>query len=99
MADQFLFSQQNQRNVSREIAMLVKDREDWLMLRRSENEKRRKDGLEPLPEFDSSLPFFKAVKDKSGNDTLDTLLVSAQISTYCAFAARASCDARSARPR
>jgi hypothetical protein len=88
MADQFLYSQMNARIMSREIAMLVKDREDWLMLRRAENDKRRKEGLEPLPEFDSSLSFFKPVMDKSGKDTLDTLLVSAQISAYCGGVAR-----------
>jgi hypothetical protein len=51
--------------------------------RRRENEKRRAEGLEPLPEVDPSLPFFKPVVDKSGRDPLDTLLLSAQITSYC----------------
>ena len=83
MGEQFLTAQANSRFIAREIANLVKDREDWLILRRRENEKRRMEGLDTLPEFDSSLPFFKPVTDKTGRDTLDTLLVSAQISAYC----------------
>ena len=51
--------------------------------RRRENEKRRMEGLEPLPEVDPTLPFFKPLTDKSGRDHLDSLLVSAQISSYC----------------
>lgn len=83
MGEQFLNTQANARFISREIAQLVKDREDWLILRRRENEKRRLEGLEMLPEFDASLPFFKPVMDKTGRDTLDSLLISAQISAYC----------------
>lgn len=83
MGEQFLNTQANARFISREIAQLVKDREEWLIMRRRENEKRRLEGLEMLPEFDANLPFFKPVMDKTGRDTLDSLLVSAQISAYC----------------
>ena len=86
--EQFLQAQQSARFVAREVGQLIKDREDWLMARRRENEKRRAEGLEALAEVDPSLPFFKPVLDKSGRDTLDTLLLSAQISAYCASVTR-----------
>jgi hypothetical protein len=81
--DIFLQAQASARYIAKDIASNVKDREEWLGARRRENEKRRAEGLEALPEVDASLPFFKAVTDKSGRDTLDTLLLSAQISSYC----------------
>jgi hypothetical protein len=83
LSKQFIYVQQQQGHVAREIAQHVKDKEDWVAARRRENEKRRMEGLEPLPEVDPSLPFFKPLTDKSGRDHLDSLLVSAQISSYC----------------
>jgi translation initiation factor 3 subunit H len=81
--ESFLQAQAGSRYVARDLAQNIKDREDWLLARRRENEMRRSQGLEPLPEVDTTLPFFKPVLDKSGRDTLDTLLLSAQISSYC----------------
>jgi hypothetical protein len=71
------------RYTASDIASNVRQREEWLRLRRKENEKRRAEGLEALPETDASLAFFKPVADRSGREPLDTLLLSAQISSYC----------------
>jgi translation initiation factor 3 subunit H len=78
-----LQAQAGSRYVARDLAQNIKDREDWLLARRRENELRCSQGLEPLPEVDSTLPFFKPVVDKAGRDALDTLLLSAQISAHC----------------
>jgi translation initiation factor 3 subunit H len=86
--DQFLHAQAGARFIAKDIAANVKDREEWVQARRRENEKRRAEGLEPLPEVDASLPFFKPVVDKSGRDPLDTLLLSAQITSYCSSVTR-----------
>jgi hypothetical protein len=83
LSKQYINAQQQQGHVAREIAQHIRDKEDWVAARRRENEKRRTEGLEPLPEVDPSLPFFKPITDKSGRDHLDSLLVSAQISAYC----------------
>jgi hypothetical protein len=81
--DQFLQAQASARYTASDIASNVRQREEWLRLRRKENEKRRAEGLEALPETDASLAFFKPVADRSGREPLDTLLLSAQISSYC----------------
>ncbi len=86
--DQFLQAQASARYIASDIAANVKQREEWLRARRKENEKRRTEGLEALPEVDATLAFFKPVTDKSGRDPLDTLLLSAQITSYCSSVTR-----------
>jgi len=75
--------QMQSRFMAKDIAMRAAERDEWLAVRRRENEKRRVEGLEPLPETDPALKFFQAATDGRGRDHLDSLLYTAQISNYC----------------
>lgn len=53
-------------------------------MQREENALRVRNGEDPLPEEDSSLPFFRPLDPPRGSkDPLDVLLMSANISAYC----------------
>lgn len=60
-------------------------REEWLKQQRAENDARRARGEDPVPIVeDPSLPFNRPVLEPRGRDPLDVLLMSAQVSNYCA---------------
>lgn len=62
----------------------ARQREEWIARRRAENEARAAAGLDLLPEEDHSLHFFREQQQKRRDgDNLDSLLISAQIGTYC----------------
>ena len=51
---------------------------------RAENEERVARGEDPLPEVpDPSHPAFRPIPEDARADKLDSLLISAQLSTYC----------------
>lgn len=88
LTDDFLDMQNSKKFLDKDIQANMAQLNDWLANRRAENDRRRAEGQEILPEFDASLPFFKAVTDKSGRDSLDTCLLSAQVTAYCQSVSR-----------
>jgi translation initiation factor 3 subunit H len=72
--------QQKGQQYQKQIVRQKQLQDKWLAQRKHENAMRAERGEEPLPLKDSSLPFFRVLKD---NSKLGSLLVRKQIDVYC----------------
>jgi translation initiation factor 3 subunit H len=84
VSDQLLKAQSDVSTYQRKVEAQKRYREEWISRRRAENELRKQNGEDPLPEEDLSLPFFRPIPPpmKGQVDPLDTLLMQQQILTY-----------------
>ncbi len=84
MVDSLLKAQNDATYHARRATQMARQKEEWIARRRAENEARAASGLDALPEEDPSMPFFRQHTERGGKgDPLDSLLISAQIGTYC----------------
>jgi len=81
--DALLRAHSESTGLARRLEAQRRQREEWIAKRREENEVRAGKGEDLLPLEDPSLPFFRPLPAGS-KDPLDVLLMSSQISNYCA---------------
>lgn len=82
--DELASHQSNAHYWSRKLFYQKRQQDEYYERLRAKNEERVKTGQKPLPEVpDTSLQCFKPLPEGARQDKLESLLVSAQISTYC----------------